>query len=698
MWYIGLEDISRKAARWVSVAWCLSATVEFWILGRFSFIGLFEDIDEAMVLAYVQRLGHGQFSHALTGGVDTAATTINIGAVLSLEGLLLGHLPLWLGIAIHKLLLMAVSFSGMYLLSRRAAGAGRLAAVAVAALFSLSQDRLVEMTVVHGLGFGVIPLAVYVCVGRLGKAGYWPGVVAVAVLNALSSSPTHSNLVLFASLAWSALLLGGWRRVWQVLPALILVALVLVANWGDSLLAKMQLGPWSARGDGFSIFERPWANLVDGFMALASTFPPIWVGLATGAALILRTGDIVGRRGFVIIPVSMVAGSFLQIFPWKSVGIDQLSGFHFTNFNYAVVPLAHLMMAIGLGSASKHSGSLSKSSPATLAVCTICGLAVGQLAWYKVQHGLTLLSLGGYGAAYASEGVLGQPTWLTAQPVRVVTIPYRLAVNTPILHGLDTMDGGGIHVPLRSLTHMWKHGVTRNSAGIDMVSGFVPMAVGQDAMKCSERIDIDKYFDTAFLRLSNVGFILSTVPLTGEGLTQVAGSTTSAPVRCSASHGERLRKYADYVFHPPEPRIYALDHPAPRVYAAQAVQLLDTDDEDPIERLQSRRGADQLALVRPGDGAGLVAGAQDAAVSRFALVEDGVDIDVSAPHGGLVVVNTGFLPFWTATSNGRPARVIPVNGFQMGVVVSPGATDIRLRYHRPTLKDKMFGNGDKRKA
>ena len=675
---------SRTQAVWFGAVWIVAATLEFWVLGPYSFIGLAEDLDESMVLALSQRLSHGQFSHALAGGVDLAATAINVGASLSLEGLLVGYLPLWAAISAHKLLLFLASFSGMYLLSRRGAGASRLASLAVAALFSHSQDRLVEMTMVHGLGFALVPMAVLVCaVGRR----HWPAILAVAAVNAVSSSPTHSNLVLFAAVAWGGLMLGGWRGALRALPPLAIFAVLLLGNWGDSLLAKILIGPLSARGDGYAVFDEPLRGVVETLIAMGRNFRPTWAALVIGAGLGVACGGRSRYRAPVIVAVSLVTGSLLQLMPWQGLGLGQLKGLHFTNMNYAAIPLAHLTLALGLASAS----AAASLRWGRLLVSAVLGLAVGQFTWFKVQHAATLLSLGGQGTVLAAQRALEQPFWLPTEPVRVVTIPYRLPINAPVLSGLETMDGAGIHVPLRSLAHMWQYGVIRDPRSLDMVSGFIPMALSTEVLKCSPVVEFDRYFDTSFLRQANVGFVLSVLPLNGEGLVQVAGPTDTVPVRCSAPVAERIRAYAVGIFHPPMVRVYAIQGTLPRVYAASAVKVL-VAGEDPLDRLRSGDGLARLALVQPEDAGKLGPPGTPVTVASFRLIEDGVEVMVTAPQGGIVIVNTGYLPFWSAVAFGRPAALVPVNGFQMGVVLPPGEGLVTLHYHRPTLREKLRGH------
>ena len=96
-------------------------------------------------------------------------------------------------------------------------------------------------------------------------------------------------------------------------------------------------------------------------------------------------------------------------------------------------------------------------------------------------------------------------------------------------------------------------------------------------------------------------------------------------------------------------------------------------------------------VVRAGDAAGLPANPGTATVEAFRTVVDGYDVTIAAPEGGILVVNNYFLPFWSATVDGRPTALVPADGVQMALALPAGASQVRLRYTRPLLRDRLFG-------
>ena len=55
-----------------------------------------------------------------------------------------------------------------------------------------------------------------------------------------------------------------------------------------------------------------------------------------------------------------------------------------------------------------------------------------------------------------------------------------------------------------------------------------------------------------------------------------------------------------------------------------------------------------------------------------------VDVEATAPS--IVVVRTTYDEGWTATVDGRPADVVPVDGFLQGVAVRAGTHEVQLAY------------------
>lgn len=60
-----------------------------------------------------------------------------------------------------------------------------------------------------------------------------------------------------------------------------------------------------------------------------------------------------------------------------------------------------------------------------------------------------------------------------------------------------------------------------------------------------------------------------------------------------------------------------------------------------------------------------------------------IDVQVSAPDAGYLVLSETWYPGWSATVNGQSAPIEPVNGVFRAVRVPAGAADVQLRYWPP---------------
>jgi len=88
----------------------------------------------------------------------------------------------------------------------------------------------------------------------------------------------------------------------------------------------------------------------------------------------------------------------------------------------------------------------------------------------------------------------------------------------------------------------------------------------------------------------------------------------------------------------------------------------------------------RLAVLERDPGFAPTPGAQPGEASYEELTPEQVRLDVRATAPSIVVVRTSFDDGWTATVDGAPAAVVPVDGFLQGVAVPAGDHDVRLTY------------------
>jgi hypothetical protein len=120
----------------------------------------------------------------------------------------------------------------------------------------------------------------------------------------------------------------------------------------------------------------------------------------------------------------------------------------------------------------------------------------------------------------------------------------------------------------------------------------------------------------------------------------------------------------------------------PGLEAAQAALLSNADHVSPVDVVEAADPATARELARH---VPPVAGHLEL---RYPS-ESEVTIDVEASTPALVVLNDALAEGWSATVDGRPAPIHPVNVIARGVFVEPGTHEIRMSYWPPGLTEGL---------
>ena len=148
----------------------------------------------------------------------------------------------------------------------------------------------------------------------------------------------------------------------------------------------------------------------------------------------------------------------------------------------------------------------------------------------------------------------------------------------------------------------------------------------------------------------------------------------------------RLRQ----IFDPGEHYVYELPRFLPRVFAATDVETVATGTNGPQLHEHVAAVAPNRVIVVSESDASIFQGFGILKTGTNKKVTDGFDITVEAPEGGIVVVNTMYVPYWrAATRDGRSLDIAQANAVQIAIAVPPGTKNIKVRYRRPTLRKKI---------
>lgn len=674
------------AAGYVLIGWTLYSTLEYWVFGPASYL-LFADeggsLPEFLEIARNPRAF--PYAHGVNGGTDLMAQFPVGVQFVALEAGLFKVLPSWLAIACNKILVTGLGAWGMFALAR-SVGAGRIAALALGCVFSVSHIYVTEVTLSHGVGLAILPLAILVVVVRNGQPWYFASVLGIALLNAASSTITLSFLSLGCGLVAAALFLGV-RHWWRLVAALGIIFVVEVANWSEYLLATAQVASESARlavrGHAMSLrtalgFTWEFLNWKFGILCLPAILASAGASFALGASW--------RWRGLAMLALIVMIGPILQVMPWDLVGLRFLLAIQWVYYlSFAIVPLLLLHLA-RLSSETQERFPRLQSWSIALVLAVAISLSSGR----KVLQWIDLVGVGGQ-SMITRVGNLASRPWAPNGLFRVASVPYRFVPGYVHGYGLQSSDGYLNLIPL-ARTEFWRE-VIRPQDGS-------PMSLVDNRLylfdpetfdgRCCASIDVAGRLDLDLLGMVNTRFIISFVPLHGGGLTKVSGPPDWVTGRRERPLRQKLAEDIASIFNPPDAFIYELPRVLPRAYFATSVNVIDGDPTAQSFYARVKSTAPERGItVRREDAEALGGAVASAEIVDFSETEGGMSATVHAPQGGILVLNYVHSRFWEANVDGAPGALVPVNGTQMGLYLAPGAREVSLAYQRPHLTGSL---------
>ncbi|MEE2746812.1 MAG: hypothetical protein VX617_08020, partial [Pseudomonadota bacterium] len=681
-----------------ALIWVALASISYWIVGPYSYSAVQTELDFSVPIhQYYASLPSGTlFAHEFAGGVDAFAINQFTGQYVSLERILVSSFPTWLGIAFHKVLLFSVGFAGAYILCRRLTKCDRQLAFAAGAAYSLASDALTIHSFWHGLAIGLLPLAVYLMVARQGRKNYYIGVTLFGAFYATTTTVPVAVLSFFFTLPLVALMIGGVWGFLRGLPGLIIVLVLILLNWHESMFAMAQISQFTLRQfaiagatDPSDLFNAFWVIQKNVYM---DSNLVIAVALAAVVFLIAYKKQNL-FQGIYYATVFSLFGFYIfliSVFPWSWLGMDLVNGL---TFNYARHGLPTIMILL-LASAGAYDFGKGKERLASGAFpAVIFSLAIGKLAYYKAYEPLTWLSGGGL-SVYNLES-LKSPSWEPNEPFRVAAVPFRLPDNALPTLGFHSATAI-FSLQIASSAKYWS--AVENKPLISKEDYFTTgpslyTRLGQSVATCCTEYDIEKFgINSNLLKIANIRFIISRNPLVGAGLRKVDGPPDGTMLpRDNTPVREKLARYVRWIQNPDQPYVYELPNPTPRIFAAKYIIELQDD-------LSTKKFFEELTKAAPKRNAVLTRNALRSLgsygaglkIEEFMVVKNGFDVIVEKGTSGVLVVNVPYLPFWKARSKGIELPVAPANEIHMAVNIPDSAELISIRYERPLFRETFF--------
>lgn len=692
--------------------WVAASLLEYVILGSSSFIWM-DDEGELLVTHY-HFLGQihpgGQYSHLMQSGLDAQASFFFGSAYLSLDRYLLNEFPLWIGIAIHKAVVFTLGAGGTYRLCRSGFGASRISAVVFGTLFTVLYHRMQFVTFGTGLSLALLPLGVYFCVVRQGHPRYWLGVLVYAAL--LAGLSSFHGIPPFATAVIAAMILMGKFHIRAVVGSAIAIVAFLVNN-AESFNALISMGPTSVRGSANFGATTPFAETFLSVISpsIHSTFisAPLMSGAIVLSGLVFacrRDWPLFFRvvAAFSVPPISM---ALFHSFPWQEIGLSPIRN---APFDFAVFGLLPIAAVVGACTVERVGAMLSSgqgtrpqwvsNAPAFMVLL----IAATVLLHYKAHNFNAWRTTAGQSIYATIDNLLIRP-WASAEPFRAISLRHKQMQPEPNIlmsfYGVPMFDAWVNLVPINHAAY-WRYGIHRRHENWTTDLGLDWRFFGEETRF---HFRLGEMAPLALLAVANVRYVFSPVPLENprlryidgpphppldKGLLKATGANRTDKRPSWRRTLDRWRWQFGRVVHYGKVYIYELADALPRVFAARGVSVVPaemgwTDFLMQVEKL----GLQRIAVVREADAQPIIGHSATAKVAAFDLVVDGFDIEIDAPEGGIIVINAVDQPFFKATVDGMPAPIVSVNGIQIAVPVPPGSRNLRLRYHRPTVGERL---------
>ncbi|MDO8607351.1 MAG: hypothetical protein Q7R40_12515 [Phaeospirillum sp.] len=660
--------------------WLLLLTLPYWLLGPYSFIEFVSEGNFGIAFFhYIVRLHPGGlFSFAMAGGQDIYAM-YNEMALFQVEVALFRIAPPWIVVLTHKLLVAGCGLGGAYLLARDLGGARPGSALAAAAAFTCSHLYLLNYsTSFVGAGFAALPFACWVLVTQGRSRRFFP-LAAAATLLMATTDPIHSFPPLAAALAACAVMAKDRLRWTRALTAFAVMVAAAVINWHEVIYGLAAIAPHTHRSVGV---PRTLIDAVEiGFRQLTVCWPIALPLLPALAGLAWRRDRFLIRAVAAILTVTALFVAADRM-PWERIGLAVMRGVEQAYILMAYMTVIAPVLARGLD--ALPTGRWLR--PAALTLAFALAVTTGD----KLRDAAQLLWFGGQ-SHYFGYTALKDAPWRPAGPFRVVTLfdhPHPNIIAA--YYGLESFDGG-VNINPWTYQNYWYEVMRREESFLRATRTRIDWKYWDGtAYRVAESLRLD------LLGAANVRFILSAMPLADSPEYRLVqsppeGEVAKLPPSSFPSMAAFLAFRLQRVFDPGQLFVYELSRTLARAHAAERVVVVpdEADSGEFHDRIpEALTGA---VVLRASDAARLAGVPGGVQVGTMREVIDGLEVEVEAPQGGILVVNQYHLPFWHAWVDGRETALVPADGVQMALALPPGARRVTLHYQRPLLRHALTG-------
>jgi hypothetical protein len=668
--------------------WLAYFTFEFYILGPYSFIEMSHEgnLNPPVDYYLAHHFDGGKFSHQFGGGQDLFIFLPGM-QYLNIDALLQSIFPFWVVILLHKIYFSTLGFFGAYLIARHHAPDHRTIAVAIAAIFPVTHEYLLNFSTNWGTGFAAVPLAVYACTIATHKKNLLPIAAFTGVILS-AADPVH----VFPALAVAVIGYVIFNPQIFIKKALLVFSLYIFLSlivWHEFIYANATLLSETARlikggADATDFFEALFKGLSVLYSWMTLPFGLFLVGLILLGA---SRSHLLPRGAFVFLWI-ILSYIIAKILPWERFGLDPISKL---SHNYMLLSITVLFIPVLTEAVKKFnetSNGLQISHKRVRLDGCILALALSVLTFNKAQNFAMFGWFGGQSSIFGFEK-LSDSSWKPKEPFRAVTLFERPPANNIAgMYNIDSFDGQP-SLYLDRWAKYWDHvqkvpnSVQRTRVGLNW------------ARWNGQTYDIDSQVRLDLLGVANVRFLLSALPLKSGNLKLVFAPTKSDITLARPVTFASKTEFIDFrlrrIFDPGELYIYELENFLPRVFSASSIDYVSNSiTQAGLHKRVSLMAPSRKAVILHRFKKSLPT-VKAVEITTWKKVVDGFDIKIKAPEGGVIIINNSYLPFWKAWGDGKLLKIVPANGIHMAVGIPPDTANIQVRYKRLLLREKIMG-------
>jgi hypothetical protein len=696
---------SRSTARPIIllfVFWSLWLSFEFFCLGPESFVLVHDNGDSEIPvrMAFGRALETGNlgfWTPERITGLDALA-----GKAMEVDAFSYAVLPGWLAYGLLMWLQRFLAGYFTYRLLRDSLRVERIAAIYAGLAYSLysqvTQGQMGGFAVYDGLGTPGVPLLIWALArpSNSTRSVRWLLGASLGFVLSLTSGYYIAPFIIAGLILWMACVEQEKRREsWLTVVALGAGWLVgeLPFLWASTLSA-----PAAHRADRAA--APIGAELVRQIKLLYSLTRLNWASLALGigGVIILRREDkSLVRVWFVITVICGVVLSYPLFRSAVSSRLGFLKGFQFDRFYWVAPFFISVLGGLGLNAILRWAQQRRKASRRILSgggLIALCGIAV--IVTRSAQIKARELDEWNAGSRY---GELFERSELeeisqesrSAGPFRIATIADPGGLWHPSYawaYGLETVDGYENLYPQR-YQDFWGQVIAplteKDDTRREYFEGWgnrVYLFSPTDGFE-STSVRASEFYDLELLSLTNVRYLVSPLPLFGDGLV-LASSPNRSPLEQTATEIIQPGLYNSQRTSP-ELFVYRNTRAFPRAFLAHRVRLY-ADSARLLADL-SRASCDDLmstAFLQQDDvalRADQFGSGGNLAITDYAA--DAIRLTVDSHSASILIVTNNYSPFWTAWIDEREADLFPVDHAFQGLLVEEGSHQVLLAYSPP---------------